>query len=77
MAPKMPCAPVRSLTARAIAQILLAFVVGLGAVVPVGLIFVPVGSLIPLYVLAPILALFGLWMYDHLWIKAGQALPLS
>ena len=52
------------------------FVVGLGVIVPVGLIFTPLGSVL-LYVVAPILALFGLWMYDHLWIKAGQALPLS
>ena len=51
-------------------------VVGVGVVVPVGLVFAPLGS-VPLYVVAPILALFGLWMYDHLWIKAGQALPLS
>ena len=42
----------------------------------VGLVFAPLGSVV-LYVVAPILALFGLWMYDHLWIKAGQALPLS
>jgi formate-dependent nitrite reductase membrane component NrfD len=26
---------------------------------------------------AAVLALFGLWMYEHLWIKAGQAVPLS
>jgi hypothetical protein len=26
---------------------------------------------------AGVLALFGLWMYEHLWIKAGQAVPLS
>src|SRR5581483_6728354 len=51
-------------------------VVGLGGIVPVGLVFAPVGS-VALYVVAPLLALFGLWMYDHLWIKAGQALPLS
>jgi Fe-S-cluster-containing dehydrogenase component/formate-dependent nitrite reductase membrane component NrfD len=51
--------------------------IGVGVVFPVGIIFIPMGSLIPLYVVAPILALFGLWMYDHLWIKAGQALPLS
>jgi hypothetical protein len=24
-----------------------------------------------------LLALFGLWMYENLWIKAGQAVPLS
>jgi len=34
------------------------------------------GSLIP-YIVAALLALFGLWMYEHLWIKAGQAVPLS
>jgi len=51
--------------------------VGLGVVLPVGIIFLPIGSLIPLYIIAPVLALFGLWMYDHLWIKAGQAMPLS
>ena len=53
------------------------FAIGLGILLPVGIFFVPMGSLIPVYVVAPILALFGLWMYDHLWIKAGQALPLS
>lgn len=53
------------------------FVIGLGAVVPVALVFAPIGSAVPLHVVAPILALFGLWMYDHLWIKAGQAMPLS
>ena len=26
---------------------------------------------------ASLLALIGLWMYENLWIKAGQALPLS
>jgi hypothetical protein len=26
---------------------------------------------------AALLALFGLWFYEHLWIKAGQAVPLS
>jgi hypothetical protein len=52
------------------------FAVGLGVVVPMGLILWPIGSLIPI-VAAALLALFGLWMYEHLWIKAGQALPLS
>jgi hypothetical protein len=51
--------------------------VAAGAVLPVALFFVPLGSPIPLYVAAPVLALFGLWIYDHLWIKAGQAMPLS
>ena len=26
---------------------------------------------------ASLLSLFGLWMHEHLWIKAGQAVPLS
>jgi Fe-S-cluster-containing dehydrogenase component/formate-dependent nitrite reductase membrane component NrfD len=50
--------------------------VGLGLVVPMGLILWPLGSMIPI-VAAAFLALFGLWMYEHLWIKAGQAVPLS
>jgi Fe-S-cluster-containing dehydrogenase component/formate-dependent nitrite reductase membrane component NrfD len=51
-------------------------VVGLGVVVPAALIFWQAGALIP-GVVAALLALFGLWMYEHLWIKAGQAIPLS
>jgi hypothetical protein len=51
-------------------------VIGLGTIVPVLLILLPVGSVFP-NVIAAVLALFGLWMYEHLWIKAGQALPLS
>jgi Fe-S-cluster-containing dehydrogenase component/formate-dependent nitrite reductase membrane component NrfD len=52
------------------------FAVGLGVIAPLGLILWPMGSLIPI-IAAALLALFGLWMYEHLWIKAGQALPLS
>jgi Fe-S-cluster-containing dehydrogenase component/formate-dependent nitrite reductase membrane component NrfD len=52
------------------------FVVGLGTLVPIGLTFWQVSSVIP-NVVAALLALFGLWMYEHLWIKAGQAVPLS
>src|SRR5262245_43063744 len=51
-------------------------VVGLGAIVPAGLILAPIGSLLP-HVVAAVLALFGVWMYEHLWVKAGQAVPLS
>ncbi|HEX2928648.1 MAG TPA: NrfD/PsrC family molybdoenzyme membrane anchor subunit, partial [Candidatus Binatia bacterium] len=51
-------------------------VVGIGAIVPGGLILWPVRSLIP-HIAAAVLVLFGLWMYEHLWIKAGQAVPLS
>jgi Fe-S-cluster-containing dehydrogenase component/formate-dependent nitrite reductase membrane component NrfD len=50
--------------------------VGLGIVLPALLIFWPTGSLLP-NVAAALLVLFGLWFYDHLWIKAGQAIPLS
>jgi Fe-S-cluster-containing dehydrogenase component/formate-dependent nitrite reductase membrane component NrfD len=50
--------------------------VGLGIVLPALLIFLPTGSLLP-NVAAALLVLFGLWFYDHLWIKAGQAIPLS
>ena len=52
------------------------FAVGLGVAVPAILIFLPLGSLLPNFV-AALLALFGLWFYEHLWIKAGQAVPLS
>jgi formate-dependent nitrite reductase membrane component NrfD len=52
------------------------WVIGLGTIAPVLLILLPVGSVFP-NVIAALLALFGLWMYEHLWIKAGQALPLS
>ena len=51
-------------------------VVGLGVVVPTALILWQASALIP-SVVASLLALFGLWMYEHLWIKAGQAIPLS
>jgi formate-dependent nitrite reductase membrane component NrfD len=52
------------------------WVIGVGTIVPVLLILLPVGSAVP-NIIAAVLALFGLWMYEHLWIKAGQALPLS
>ncbi len=52
------------------------FVVLLGVIVPIVLIFWPTPSLIP-NMTASLLALAGLWVYEHLWIKAGQAQPLS
>ncbi|MDP9130521.1 MAG: polysulfide reductase NrfD, partial [Candidatus Binatota bacterium] len=52
------------------------FVVGLGSIVPIVLVLWPISSLIP-NIAAALLALFGLWMYEHLWIRAGQAVPLS
>jgi Fe-S-cluster-containing dehydrogenase component/formate-dependent nitrite reductase membrane component NrfD len=50
--------------------------IGLGAVAPIILTLWPISSIVP-NVIAAILVLFGLWMYEHLWIKAGQAVPLS
>ena len=52
------------------------FVVALGSVAPIILVLWPIGSLIP-NIAAALLALFGLWMYEHLWVRAGQAVPLS
>jgi Fe-S-cluster-containing dehydrogenase component/formate-dependent nitrite reductase membrane component NrfD len=51
-------------------------VVGLGTIVPIVLVLWPISSLIP-NIAAALLALFGLWMYEHLWVRAGQAVPLS
>jgi hypothetical protein len=48
----------------------------LGVVIPAGLILWQANALIP-SMAASLLALFGLWMHEHLWIKAGQAIPLS
>jgi formate-dependent nitrite reductase membrane component NrfD len=52
------------------------FVIFLGAMAPVALILWPSPSLIP-NVVASLLVLAGLWVYENLWIKAGQAVPLS
>ena len=52
------------------------FVVILGALVPSALILWPTPSLLP-NIIASVLVLAGLWMYENLWIKAGQAAPLS
>jgi Fe-S-cluster-containing dehydrogenase component/formate-dependent nitrite reductase membrane component NrfD len=52
------------------------FVVLLGIIGPIALILWPTASLIP-NMIAPVLVLLGLWMYENLWIKAGQAVPLS
>jgi Fe-S-cluster-containing dehydrogenase component/formate-dependent nitrite reductase membrane component NrfD len=66
----------RLLTTGALSRQFWIFVIGLGAIVPALLILWPIGSLAP-NIIAAALALFGLWMYEHLWIKAGQAVPLS
>ena len=51
-------------------------VVGVGTILPIVLVLAPISSLIP-NIAAALLALFGLWMYEHLWVRAGQAVPLS
>ena len=43
-----------------------------GAVIPLGLLLAGV----PTFLIA-LLALSGLYTYERLWIKAGQAVPLS
>jgi Fe-S-cluster-containing dehydrogenase component/formate-dependent nitrite reductase membrane component NrfD len=52
------------------------FAIGVGTVAPIILMLWPVNSVLP-NIIAAVLVLFGLWMYEHLWIKAGQAMPLS
>jgi Fe-S-cluster-containing dehydrogenase component/formate-dependent nitrite reductase membrane component NrfD len=51
-------------------------VIGAGVLVPVALTLWPTSSIYP-NLAASLLALLGLWMYENLWIKAGQAVPLS
>jgi len=36
-----------------------------------------VAGLSPLRVLAAVFALAGLWLWEDLWVKAGQSIPLS
>jgi formate-dependent nitrite reductase membrane component NrfD len=52
------------------------FVIFLGAIAPIALILWPSPSLIP-NMIASVLVLAGLWFYENLWLKAGQAVPLS
>jgi Ni/Fe-hydrogenase subunit HybB-like protein len=52
--------------------------IGLGLVTP--MVVFATGSLIdtePLYPIFALLALVGLWFYEDVWVKAGQAVPLS
>jgi Fe-S-cluster-containing dehydrogenase component/formate-dependent nitrite reductase membrane component NrfD len=51
--------------------------IGLGTVLPVALLGVPAEASGMAYALASIAALAGLWIFEDLWIKAGQAVPLS
>jgi formate-dependent nitrite reductase membrane component NrfD len=54
--------------------------IGIGALLPLILILwsaFKVGADHTLITLASILALVGLWTFEDLWVKAGQAVPLS
>jgi uncharacterized membrane protein len=50
--------------------------IGIGTVLPLALLVIPAAPGIA-YALASIAALVGLWIFEDLWIKAGQAVPLS
>src|SRR5262249_22921957 len=52
------------------------FVVGLGIVAPIVLILWPSGSL-QVNMIASVLVLIGSWIYENLWIYAGQSVPWS
>ncbi len=50
--------------------------IAVGIVVPLALV-IWAGEFLWGAMAAAVLALFGQWIYEHLWIKAGQAAPLS
>jgi hypothetical protein len=53
-------------------------VVGGGGVAPFVLIVAAAAlDLSPLRLAAALLALAGLWVWEHVWVKAGQSIPLS
>jgi formate-dependent nitrite reductase membrane component NrfD len=56
-------------------------VIGVGVLLPIVLllwsIFATVDYAAPLCFLASVLALIGLWIFEDLWVEAGQAVPLS
>jgi Fe-S-cluster-containing dehydrogenase component/formate-dependent nitrite reductase membrane component NrfD len=51
-------------------------VVFLGTLLPIALLYSPARTVFANLV-AAVLVLAGLWMYENLWIKTGQAVPLS
>jgi len=51
-------------------------VVFLGIILPIILVLWPTASPMP-NLAAAVLVLVGLWVYENLWLKAGQAVPLS
>jgi formate-dependent nitrite reductase membrane component NrfD len=56
-------------------------VIGTGLIAPIILASLGLSSLVPsasaFAVVAAVLALAGLWWFEELWVKAGQAAPLS
>ncbi len=52
------------------------FAIALGLLAPLILLYT-LGGFAGAYLLASLLALAGLWFFEDLWIKAGQAVPLS
>ena len=65
---------VRFLTRGPLAASLWAGVVGAGLVLPVALLAT---SWTPGWTVAALLALAGLWLYEDLWVRTGQCVPLS
>jgi Fe-S-cluster-containing dehydrogenase component/formate-dependent nitrite reductase membrane component NrfD len=51
--------------------------IGLGTVLPLALLGLSAEVSSSAYALASIAALAGLWIFEDLWIKAGQSVPLS
>ncbi len=64
------------LTRGALAKPFWIFALALGVVVPLALL-IGAGEFLWGPLVAAVLALSGLWVYEHLWIKAGQSVPLS
>ncbi len=67
---------IRMLTAGALSVRFWTGAVVLGGLVPIILVLFSAGG-VALNILAAILALAGLWVFEDLWVKAGQSVPLS
>jgi formate-dependent nitrite reductase membrane component NrfD len=54
-------------------------VIGMGLIAPIILTALVIASCVPnaFAIAAAVLALAGLWWFEELWVKAGQAAPLS
>jgi Fe-S-cluster-containing dehydrogenase component/formate-dependent nitrite reductase membrane component NrfD len=68
----------RLLTRGALASRLWGGVLGAGVLAPLALVLLSaLWEQAPLNVAAALLALAGLWLWEELWVRAGQAIPLS